>query len=369
MESGLSTAAADVIEIEGLSKSYGSLQVLRELNLRVSAGEVYGLLGPNGSGKSTLLHLMLGFLRPNAGSLRVLGSEQPDRVRARIGYIPERQRYHTRYSAREYLRFIGEFSGLRGAELFGRVEQELQTVGLDADADRAMAAFSKGMLQRVGVAQALLCDPVMLLIDEPTSGLDPGGQREVIDLLAAVRDRGHTVFLCTHYLHEIEQLCDRVGVLSGGQIVAEARVRDLRAPGGSVLIEVDAIGAELRGSLEALAPGVSCDARTVRVSRNTPQLQAMVLRRLLDAGAAIIALEPLESPLEQLYLTAVRGGLPAPTPAPELGPIESLPLSPPPSAAPPLPAGRRSGEGDTLLNELLRRGGDPDAAAESPKPE
>ncbi|MBX0331051.1 ABC transporter ATP-binding protein [Oscillochloris sp. ZM17-4] len=340
----------DSIEIVDLSKSYGNIQVLRGLSLRVAAGEVYGLLGPNGVGKSTLLHLMIGFLKPTSGSLRVLGSSRPDTVRAQIGYIPERQRYHTRYTPREYLRFIGEFSGMRGADLISRVEQELDAVGLDADADRMMGTFSKGMLQRVGVAQALLCDPALLLIDEPTSGLDPGGQREVIDLLASLRDRGHTVFLCTHYLHEIEQLCDRVGVLTGGQIAVEARVSDLRAPGGSVLIEVDSISTELRGSLEAISRGVSCGTRTVRIVQNTPQTQAMVLRRLLDAGAAIIALEPLESPLEQLYVRAVRG-LAFDSPA---GP----PAAPAPEAAP----SRRPAEGDTLLNELLRRGGSQDSA-------
>ncbi|NTW02105.1 MAG: ABC transporter ATP-binding protein, partial [Oscillochloris sp.] len=196
----MSTDSTDVIEIEDLSKSYGSLQVLRGLSLRVAAGEVYGLLGPNGAGKSTLLHLMLGFLKPSSGNLRILGSRSLDGVHAQIGYIPERQRYHTRYTAREYLRFIGEFSGLRGTELSARVDQELRTVGLEDDANRMLSNFSKGMLQRVGVAQALLCDPALLLIDEPTSGLDPSGQREILDLLAAVRDRGHTVFLCTHYL-------------------------------------------------------------------------------------------------------------------------------------------------------------------------
>lgn len=366
----MSTEVADVIEIEDLSKSYGSLQVLRGLSLRVAPGEVYGLLGPNGVGKSTLLHLMLGFLRPTSGSLRVLGSSHLDTVRPQVGYIPERQRYHTRYSAREYLRFIGQFSGLHGSTLSERVEQELHVVGLEADADRTMGTFSKGMLQRVGVAQALLCDPALLLIDEPTSGLDPGGQREVIDLLGTLRDRGRTVFLCTHYLHEIEQLCDRVGVLIGGKIAVEARVLDLRAPGGSVLIEVDVISTELRGSLEAISRGVSCDARAVRIRQNTPQIQAMVLRRLLDAGAAIIAIEPMESPLEQLYVRAVRGAAPLQPPEVLFGSLEPPPPGlavAPEFAAPVPPPPRRSGEGDTLLNELLRRGGSQDPGAETGK--
>ncbi|NTV62214.1 MAG: ABC transporter ATP-binding protein [Oscillochloris sp.] len=359
-----------MIEIEDLSKSYGSLQVLRGLSLRVVSGEVYGLLGPNGAGKSTLLHLMLGFLKPSSGHVSVLGSSQIDLIRSQIGYIPERQRYHTRYTAREYLRFIGEFSGLHGAELRSRVDEELRIVGLEHDGNRMLGTFSKGMLQRLGVAQSLLCDPALLLIDEPTSGLDPGGQREVIDLLADVRERGHTIFLCTHYLHEIEHLCDRVGVLSEGRIVVEARVSDLRAPGSSVLIEVDLINGEMRAILEALGRGISCDARTVRIKQNTPQLQAQVLQRLIQAGVAIIALEPLESPLEQLYTRAVHSPaqLPVPTliaplqlPVSTLGTpavhpgLPSLGTSGP--AAAPTPSARPAGDGDTLLNELLRRGG------------
>jgi len=357
MERGVST---DVIEITDLSKSYGSVQVLRGLSLRVAAGEVYGLLGPNGAGKSTLLHLILGFLKPSSGSLRVLGSSNPDSVRPQIGYVPERQRYHTRYTAREYLRFIGEFSGMSGLDLADKVDIELHIVGLMNDADRKMSTFSKGMLQRVGVAQALLCDPALLLIDEPTSGLDPGGQREITDLLTNLRDRGHTVFLCTHYQRDIESLCDRVGVLAGGKLATEAVVRDLRALGDGVLIQVDAISTELRGSLEAIGRGVICDLRTVRIRQNTPQIQAMVLHRLLDAGAAIIALESLESPLEQLYARAVRADTSAHRYEYQTNSsdrtISPSPMNSPAPVIPPPPVTRRPNEGDTLLDELLRRG-------------
>lgn len=342
---------SDVIEIEELYKSYGTLKVLRGLNLRVGAGEVYGLLGPNGVGKSTLIHVLLGFLKPSAGKIRLFGSEHPERMRGRIGYIPERQRYHTTYSAREYLRFIGKFSGLDGADLRERVEREIETVNLQDAADRNLGTFSKGMLQRVGVAQALLNDPDLLLIDEPTSGLDPSGQREVIDLLSSVRARGHTVFLCTHYLHEVEQLCDRVGVLANGQLVAEAVVAELRAPGTSVNIQVSGLQPEIRRQLEALAPGIICDAFRIQITQNTPETQSDVLRVLLDNNVAIIALDPTESPLERLYIKAVRGSL--------IEQVEHIAQENWGSQGATQPIGvRRSGEGDTLLNELLRRNND-----------
>jgi len=357
--------SADVIEIEGLHKSYGELQVLRGVNLRVGQGEAFGLLGPNGSGKSTLIHLMLGFLRPGSGRVRVLGSEDLERIRPRIGYVPERQRYHTRFSAREYLRFIGEFSGLGGPALAERVEHELATVGLAEHADRTLGAFSKGMLQRFGVAQALLTDPDLLLIDEPTSGLDPSGQREVIDLLAEVRARGHTIFLCTHYLQEVELLCDRVGVLSRGQIVVERAVRELHAPGASVLIRTSPIDIETRRRVEALGRGVHTETTSVRIDSNTPQLQSEVLRALIEGGVAVIGLEALESPLERMYLQAVRGEAveraePDPMPEwarPRMPPPPSLPpyLPPPAGAATPAAEDRPQTTGDTLLNELLRR--------------
>ena len=280
----------DVIAITDLHKSYGDLAVLQGLELRVGAGEAYALLGPNGAGKSTLIHLLLGFLRPARGTVRLFGDTNLERVRPRVGYIPERQRYHTRYSAREYLRFLGAFSGLAGAELNERVERELDTVGLHDAADRSLGTFSKGMLQRVGVAQALLTDPDLLLIDEPTSGLDPAGQREVIELLASVRDRGHTIFLCTHYLQEVDLLCDRVGVLAGGRILGEAAVAELRGVAGSARIQVSALDVEQRRRIEGLGPGVRADAQSVRLSANSPALQATVLRALLDAGVTIIAL-------------------------------------------------------------------------------
>jgi len=346
---------ADVIEIEELHKAYGSLPVLQGLSLRVAAGEVYGLLGPNGAGKTTLIHLMMGFLQPNQGRLRLLGNANLEQVRPRIGYIPERQRYHTRYTAREYLRFLGQFSGLTGVALRERVERELAAVGLLSAADRSLGAYSKGMLQRLGVAQALLSDPDLLLIDEPTSGLDLAGQREVIDLLASVRDLGHTIFLCTHYLQEVELLCDRVGVLVGGRIAAEARLRDLRDVATSVRIRVGSLDAELRARLENLGAGVRCDAQGVRLSPNTPALQATVLRALLDADVAIMALEPLESPLERLYLWALHSV--PPTSAEARGvhvPSWDLEALAEPTAASP-PADESASASDALLSELLGR--------------
>lgn len=356
-----------VIEIADLHKAYGDLAVLRGVDLRVGAGEVVGLLGPNGAGKSTLLHLILGFLKPDRGRIRVLGSSDLERMRVRIGYVPERQRYHTHLSPREYLRFLGATNGLSGAALAARIDEELAAVGLSDDADRRLGVFSKGMLQRVGLAQALLTDPDLLIIDEPTSGLDPSGQREVITLLTDVRSRGHAILLCTHYLHEVDLLCDRVGVLARGQIVAEAAVANLRGPGANVSIHTGQLALELRRQLEALSPAIRSDRFEILISPNSHALQTTVLRLLLDANVDIVAVEPLESPLEQLYVRAVRGEGARPDPLatapnlpPGLPPITTSIDVPPPADAPQATAADpasppRTGEGDTLLHELLRR--------------
>ncbi len=338
------------IETEKLHKSYDGLPVLRGLDLRVPDGQVYGILGPNGAGKSTLMHVLLGFLKPTRGSVRVLGERNLERTRGRVGYLPERLRYHLRYSGREYLRYLGQFSDLPQPLLTARVEEGLRTVGLHEAADRLLSSYSKGMLQRLGIAQALLTDPEILMIDEPTAGLDPAGQREMLDLLAKVRDRGHTIFLATHVLEEVEQLCDLVGVLFGGKLAAEIEVRSLRTPGRSVLISVGELPVAVAQRLEALAPAVRCGRGEVALQPNTPALQAQVLRALIDAEVPIIALEPQSRPLEELYLRVVSGEPIAPPP--DEPPPDGLFAPPGHPDALPAPPGRPS-TGDTLLRKLL----------------
>jgi ABC-2 type transport system ATP-binding protein len=237
------------VEAIDVRKRLGPIRVLDGLTLRVVAGEVYGLLGPNGAGKSTLLHVALGLLRPDGGMVRVLGTT-PERARARVGYLPERPRYHTHFAPLEYLRALGALSDLSGAALEARCRDLLALVGLSDAASRRLGQFSKGMLQRFGIAQALLHEPDLLLVDEPSSGLDPAGQREIVDLLLALRRQGHTIVMCTHHLGEAHQLCDRVGVLSGGRLAAEVVVASAGGVGG---LEDHYIAAT-RGE-SALAPG------------------------------------------------------------------------------------------------------------------
>lgn len=336
-----------VIETDKLSKSFGGLPVLNSLSLCVPEGGVYGLLGPSGAGKTTLMHLLLGFLRPSAGALSVLGTADLDAARGRVGYLPERQRYHMRYSAREYLRYLGRFSDMRPPELNERISTELQAVGLLNAADQMLGSYSKGMLQRLGLAQALLSNPALLLIDEPSSGLEPADQREMRDLLADVRARGHTVFLTTHVLKEAEQLCDTIGILFNGHLAREIDVYDLRVPSSSVVLSVAGLTPELILQLQRISAAVRCQGHEISLSPNTPELQARVLRTLLDANIAILSLQPRNNPIEDLYASMMQGGA-----EPEPLVIDDTAATMPLDFSDDAPA-RRTGSGDSLLRDLL----------------
>jgi ABC-2 type transport system ATP-binding protein len=292
------------IEAVALAKKFGSRQVLRDLTLRVSGGEVYGLLGPNGVGKTTFIHLLLGFLRPDAGRIAVLG-HSPGAARGRIGYVPEQAEYHAHFTPREYLRSLGRFNDLRGGQLEERCDNLLELVALTADADRRIGRFSKGMLQRLGVAQALIGNPELMLLDEPTSGLDPGGQHEVLKLLAQLRELGQTILMCSHQLSEVEAVCDRVGILNGGRLAAEASVAQLHSGRVTIVIGRPRVpGAVAAALTQRLGPGVVVSGREVHVS-DADSLAQRALRFLVNADIPVLEVRPSLFGLSELYLSAI----------------------------------------------------------------
>ena len=232
----MSTVSLDVpaIELRGLVKDFSvglrgmKLRAVDDLSLRVPAGQVFGLLGPNGSGKSTTIKIILGLLEPTAGGCRVFGvpSAQVE-ARVDVGYLPESPYFYRHLSGRELVRFYARICGLGGAKLAPRVAEVIDWVGLTEAADRLVGTYSKGMLQRIGLAQALVHDPRLVILDEPTSGVDPVGAAAISELILQLKAQGKTVLITSHLLTQIEEICDRVAILDRGRLILEGAVCDL----------------------------------------------------------------------------------------------------------------------------------------------
>jgi ABC-2 type transport system ATP-binding protein len=229
-----SPRGAPALEISGLIKDFSiglrgvKLRAVDHLSLRIESGIVYGLLGPNGSGKSTTIKLLLGLLEPSAGECRIFGVPS-DRVEARrhVGYLPESPYFYRHLTGRELVRFYAQMCGMKGATLNARVEESLHTVGMSEAAGRRVGTYSKGMLQRIGLAQAIVHDPQLLILDEPTAGVDPVGAAAISELILALKARGKTVLITSHLLGQIEDVCDRVAILDRGKLVLEGAVSEL----------------------------------------------------------------------------------------------------------------------------------------------
>ncbi len=220
-----------VLSVTGLRKILDRKEVLRGLDFEVAPGEIFGFLGPNGAGKTTTMKCVLGLTRSDAGKILVLGKEGlPSDVRAQIGFMPENTYLYRHLTGREFLRFNGKFFDIAPNVLEAHITDLLDKVGLTAAADRLLAKYSKGMLQRAGLAQALVNKPKVVFLDEPMSGLDPLGRKMVKDLMLALKAEGTTVFFNTHVLPDVEQVCDRFLILCQGRIVETSRVADLKEP-------------------------------------------------------------------------------------------------------------------------------------------
>ena len=274
------------VQVTGVTKTFPipftrrSVVAVRDLDLRVAAGEVYGLLGPNGSGKSTTLKIILGLVSPTRGKAEIFG-EQSNRVASRhsVGFLPESPYFYKYLTAAETLRFFGKLCGLTGAELSSRVDELLELVGLTNARDRRLGGFSKGMLQRIGLAQALVNKPRLVVLDEPTAGVDPIGSREIRDIILDLKRDGITVLLSSHLLGQVQEVCDRVGILADGILVREGHLAELLAVENQTEVILENAAPELLANIGALAE---------------------------RSGARVIEQRAPQTTLERLFLEATR---------------------------------------------------------------
>ena len=252
------------------------LVAVKDLTLNVEPGQVYGLLGPNGSGKSTTLKAVLGLLKPTEGTTQIFGRDSNDvESREQVGFLPENPYFYKYLTGAETVRFFGRICGLKGRQLKERTAELLDQVGLADAADRRLGGYSKGMLQRIGLAQALVQRPRLLVLDEPTAGVDPVGSREIRDLILDLKGQGITVLLCSHLLAQVQEICDRVGILSQGKLVCEGMLDDL----------------------------ISIDEQTELILEDvTPERLQAIQAAVAASGAKVIETRKPQTTLERLFL-------------------------------------------------------------------
>ncbi len=229
------------------------LVAVRDLSLEVQEGEVYGLLGPNGCGKSTTLKMLLGLVTPTSGTAQIFGHDSGAfAARSEIGFLPENPYFYKFLTGGETVEFYGKLCGLRGAKLRARVSELLALVGLEDARHRRVGSYSKGMLQRIGLAQAIVQDPRLVILDEPTAGVDPLGSRQIRDLIIGLKERGMTVLLTSHLLEQVQEVCDRVGIMARGRLLLEGRLDDLVSVDNQTQFVVENAPAELTARIEEL---------------------------------------------------------------------------------------------------------------------
>lgn len=290
----------NAIALHGLTKWYGRVPAVAGLSLEIARGEIFGFLGPNGAGKTTSVKMIVGLARPSAGSGSVLGRPIGDRrARRRIGYLPELFRYQEWLSAREVLRLHARLCGVRRPE--NAIADALRLVGLEARADSRVAEYSKGMQQRLGLAVALLGDPELIVLDEPTSALDPIGRHDVREIVRGLRARGTTVFLNSHLLGEIEQVCDRVAIVTRGRAIAQGSIAEIVGRTNAVRLRARANGTPIEPLLARFGE-VRANGGEYTVAGAGPEDVPHITRVLVEADAQVLAIEPLAATLEERFL-------------------------------------------------------------------
>ena len=306
-----------IVQAQGLRKAYGRIQAVDGLSLEIQEGEIYGLLGPNGSGKTTTILILLGLTEPSGGEVRVAGfnpTREALKVKRIVGYLPENVGFYEDLTARENLRYIARLNGIPDRDSKKRIQEVLEQVGLSDVADRPVGTYSRGMRQRLGIADVLIKQPKLAILDEPTTGIDPEGASQILDMIVEMRNQqGLTILLSSHLLHQVQRVCDRVGIMHQGKLVAEGTVDELGAKssgeGLELEVQVRGAGPELLAALEALegVREVTSEDGRLRISCER-DVRAEVARTILERGAELVELRRRAFTLEEIYLRYFQGG-------------------------------------------------------------
>jgi len=303
-----------ILRTEALTKNFEvgvrrrRVHAVRDLSLSVEEGEIFGFVGPNGAGKTTTIKMLMGLIFPTSGRAFIFDAPIPSRdAQRRLGYLPENPSTYDFLTGLEAMRFYGRLSGVAGADLGRRADELLGLVGLSDAADRQVRKYSKGMQQRLGIAQALVGDPAFVVLDEPMSGLDPIGRKEVRDLILELRRRGKTVFFSTHILPDVESLCDRVGVILGGELRDVGRIGDLLSPR---VRSVEAVLDVPEGAAEGVGRARLVSRDGARMVLSFPDLESAnaAARATLEAGGGVVSLVPHRETLEDFFVRRFEEG-------------------------------------------------------------
>jgi ABC-2 type transport system ATP-binding protein len=308
------SSASVVLQTDRLSKTFEvgvrrrRVQAVKDLDLTVHEGEIFGFVGPNGAGKTTTIKMLMGLIFPTSGSARIFEAPIPSvEAKRRIGFLPEHPAFYEFLTGREAARFFSSLSGVPRADVEARAATLLETVGLTDAADRQIRKYSKGMQQRLGIAQALASDPAFVVLDEPMSGLDPIGRKEVRDLILDLRRRGKTVFFSTHILPDVESICDRVGVILGGRLRDVGRISDLLSPRiRSVEVTLDVP----EGARDRIAGARLVSRDLDRHALVFPDLESanVAAAAVLAAGGELLSLVPHRETLEDFFVRRLEEG-------------------------------------------------------------
>lgn len=304
-----------VLYTKELTKKYGTFVAVDRLNFEVQAGEVFGLLGPNGAGKTTTILMLLGLTEPTSGTVRVLGldpARQPLRVKSHVGYLPDQVGFYDEMSAQENLTYIARLNGLSRSQIEKRVGEVLERVGLEKVATKRVGTFSRGMRQRLGLADVLVKQPQLIIMDEPTSGLDPEASQEFLEMIKGLKEEGITVLLSSHLLHQVQVVCDRVGLFNQGKMELAGTVESLaqRVLGGAYRIMIDAEGERpaIQAALEKV-PGVAniraVDTKVYEVEASK-DIRPEAAQAVISAGGRLLSLGIQAQSLDDIYTTYFR---------------------------------------------------------------